>query len=125
MKMGGPFSFADNHLRIMITEFQRLSQASLLEHIDTVGAVKFTIRNIVCTGSRNELSETERLEVGSICTDAVATLLMPLMAFLPPLRVGEKVVMFAGPGVKGQTLRIGAILQDQLAITLTMQDIQK
>ena len=125
MEMGGPFSFADNHLRIMITEFQRLSQASLLEHIDTVGAVKFTIRNILCTGTRNELSETERLEVGAICTDAVATLLMPLMAFLPPLRVGEKVVMFAGPGVKGQTLRIGGILQDQLAITLTMQDIQK
>lgn len=109
----------------MTTEFQRLSQASLLEHIDTVGAVKFTIRNIVCTGTRNELSETERLEVGAICTDAVATLLLPLMAFMPPLRVGEKVVMFAGPGVKGQTLRIGAILQDQLAITLTMQDIQK
>ena len=37
----------------MTTEFQRLSQASLLEHIDTVGAVKFTIRNIVCTGTRN------------------------------------------------------------------------
>ena len=42
----------------MSTEFQRLSQASLLEHIETVGAVKFTIRNIVCYGTRNELSET-------------------------------------------------------------------
>lgn len=109
----------------MLTEFQRLSQASLLEHIDTVGAVKFTIRNIVCTGTRNELSETERLEVGAVCTDAVCTLLMPLMAFLPPLRVGEKVVMFAGPNATSQTLRIGAIMQDQLVISLTMQDIQK
>ena len=109
----------------MSTEFQRLSQASLLEHIETVGAVKFTIRNIVCYGTRNELSETERLEVGAICTDAVATLLMPLMAFIPALRVGEKVVIYGTPGVKGETLRIGAIMQDQLAISLTMQDIQK
>jgi hypothetical protein len=109
----------------MSTEFQRLSQASLLEHIETVGPVKFTIRNIVCYGTRNELSETERLEVGAICTDAVATLLMPLMAFIPALRVGEKVVIYGTPGVKGETLRIGAIMQDQLVISLTLQDIQK
>lgn len=107
-----------------MTEFQRLSKNALQEHIRTVGGVAFTFRGIQYTGTRTELTEEERVSVGQVIRDAVATLLFPFEVFTPAIRNGEKVTFTAQPGVKGETLRIGHIEINRLAIKLTLQDRQ-
>lgn len=108
-----------------MTEFLSLAKSALREHIATVGGVSFTLRGQTLTGTRNELTEDERLEIGQVIRDAVATLYFPRVEFTPPLRVGEKVTMHKGEGVKAETLRIGNVAQDALGFTLTMQDTEK
>ena len=108
-----------------MTEFQRLTQSSLAEHIATVGGVSFTLRGLSYIGTRNDLTEDERLQIGEVIRDAAATLLFPFVEFHPPLRVGEKVTFLKQFGVKPETLRIGHVAQDQLSITLTLQDKEK
>ena len=108
-----------------MTEFLALAKSALREHIATVGGVAFTLRAQTFTGTRNELTEDERLEIGQVIRDAVATLYFPRVEFSPGLRVGEKVTFHKQPGVKAETLRIGNIAQDALGITLTLQDKEK
>ena len=108
-----------------ISEFQRLSQSALREHIATVGGVDFILRGITYTGTRNELTEEQKLEVGQVIRDASATLYFPRAEFVPPLRTGEKVSFHAQAGVKAETMRIGHIGMDALGMTLTLQDREK
>lgn len=109
----------------MPNQFLELAKASLREHIATVGGVLFTLRDSPYTGTRNELTEDEKLTVGQVIRDATATLYFPRCEFAPPLRVGEKVGFGKQPGVKAEVLRIGHVAQDALSITLTLQDVTK